>query len=400
MAMVHHQQAEAGAGASVVFDAARLSGQSDIPSQFLWPAEESPTPEAAAEELWVPLIDLSGGAGDEAVVRQVGAACEAHGFFQVVNHGISPALLAEAHRCMDAFFTLPLAEKQRAQRRHGESCGYASSFTGRFASKLPWKETMSFRWKETITLQEQEQQQQVLLLKDKKQDEQQQHQQQDDEQQQQDEQVSRYFVDTLGESYRPLGDVYGRYCSEMSRLSLDIMEVLGSSLGVGRAHFRRFFEGHDSMMRLNYYPPCQRPYETLGTGPHCDPTSLTILHQDDVGGLQVFAAGRWRSIRPRAGALVVNIGDTFMALSNARYRSCLHRAVVNTRLPRRSLAFFLCPDMDKIVTPPPELVDADHPRAYPDFTWRALLDFTMTHYRADMRTLQAFAQWLRSTNTN
>ena len=106
--------------------------------------------------------------------------------------------------------------------------------------------------------------------------------------------------------------MYQDYCEAMSRLSLVIMEVLGMSLGVGRRHFGDFFEGNDSIMRLNYYPPCQKPDLTLGTGPHCDPTSLTILHQDDVGGLQVFTGGKWRTISPRTSAFVVNIGDTFM----------------------------------------------------------------------------------------
>jgi gibberellin-44 dioxygenase len=129
------------------FDASRLSCRTDIPQQFIWPEDESPTPDAA-EELHVPLIDLSGDPGE--VVRQVGAACELRGFFQVVNHGIDQELLAEAHRCMDTFFTLPLPEKHRAQRLQGESCGYASSFTGRFASKLPWKETLSFRSSSTF----------------------------------------------------------------------------------------------------------------------------------------------------------------------------------------------------------------------------------------------------------
>lgn len=107
--------------------------------------------------------------------------------------------------------------------------------------------------------------------------------------------------------------MYQDYCEAMSKLSLEIMEVLGMSLGVGKAHFRDFFHGNESIMRLNYYPPCQKPELTLGTGPHCDPTSLTILHQDDVGGLQVFTDGRWRTIRPTTDAFVVNIGDTFMA---------------------------------------------------------------------------------------
>ncbi|KAI4320048.1 hypothetical protein MLD38_033570 [Melastoma candidum] len=97
------------------------------------------------------------------------------------------------------------------------------------------------------------------------------------------------------------------------------------SLGVGRTCFREFFEGNNSIMRLNYYPTCQKPDLTLGTGPHCDPTSLTILHQDQVGGLEVFVDEQWHSVSPNFDAFVVNIGDTFMALSNGIYKSCLHR---------------------------------------------------------------------------
>lgn len=84
------------------------------------------------------------------------------------------------------------------------------------------------------------------------------------------------------------------------------------SLGIGQSYFRDFYEENDSIMRLNYYPPCQKPDQTLGTGPHCDPTSLTILHQDNVGGLEVFVDEKWHSIAPCSEAFVVNIGDTFM----------------------------------------------------------------------------------------
>lgn len=107
-------------------------------------------------------------------------------------------------------------------------------------------------------------------------------------------------------------EVYQDYCNAMSNLSLEIMELLGMSLGVSRRHFKHFFEENESIMRLNYYPMCQRPDQTLGTGPHCDPTSLTILHQDQVAGLQVLVDEEWRTIRPNTDAFVVNIGDTFM----------------------------------------------------------------------------------------
>lgn len=106
--------------------------------------------------------------------------------------------------------------------------------------------------------------------------------------------------------------VYQEYTEAMSNLSLKIMELLGMSLGIKRSHFKEFFEDNESIFRLNYYPKCKQPDVVLVTGPHCDKTSLTILQQDQVSGLQVFVDNQWQSIPPNPQALVVNIGDTFM----------------------------------------------------------------------------------------
>ncbi|PIN24445.1 Iron/ascorbate family oxidoreductase [Handroanthus impetiginosus] len=349
----------------LIFDAPMFLHRSHIPSQFIWPDHEKPR--LNPPELHVPLVDLGGFlAGDPTssarAAELVGQACLKHGFFLVANHGVDARLVADAHRYMDDFFEKPLEEKQRAQRKLGEHCGYASSFIGRFSSKLPWKETLSFEYSAERGSSH--------IVED-------------------------YFCNTLGQDSAHLGKVYQDYCSAMCTLSIGIMELLAMSLGIPRTHFKEFFEENESIMRLNYYPPCQKPDQTLGTGPHCDPTSLTILHQDNTGGLQVFVDEEWHSIRPNFNSFVVNIGDTFMALSNGRYKSCLHRAVVNSKCPRKSLAFFLCPKKDKVVCPPLELVDSNNPRIYPDFTWPTLLEFTQKHYRADMNTLQTFSNWLQ-----
>ena len=93
-----------------------------------------------------------------------------------------------------------------------------------------------------------------------------------------------------------------------------IVELLAVSLGVDRVQLRQIFEESNSLMRCNYYPPCKNPNLTLGTGPHCDPNSITILHQDHVGGLEVFSDNKWRLVKPRPNALVINIGDTFTVI--------------------------------------------------------------------------------------
>ncbi|XP_028114429.1 gibberellin 20 oxidase 1-like, partial [Camellia sinensis] len=237
--------------------------------------------------LIVPPIDLGAFLSNDphavsTATRLVNEACKKHGFFLVINHGVSKELINEAHKNMDLFFDMPLKEKQKAQRKVGDYPGYASSFTSRYFSKLPWKKTLSFRYCDDGGSSNV---------------------------------VEEYLASTMGEDFRQFGKVYQDYCEAMNTL----MELLGVSLGVGPTHLREFFEGNESIMRLNNYPPC--PHGTLGTGPHRDPNSLTILHQDNVGGLQVFVDQQWHSILPNSQAFVVNIGDTFISLNHGGFKN-------------------------------------------------------------------------------
>ncbi|MCL7033987.1 hypothetical protein MKW94_013139 [Papaver nudicaule] len=340
----------------IVFDSSVLQHEKDIPSQFLWPDNEKPS--SNAPELPVPLIDIGGFLSSDPKASMeasnlVGEACEKHGFFLVINHGIDSKLIEEAHIFMDTFFGLPLIEKQKAQRMVGEHYGYASSFTGRFTTKLPWKETLSLRF---TPREEDDEFSDTKIVQD-------------------------YMIQKMGETFRDFGKVYQEYCESMNVLALGIMELLGLSLGVGRKHFKEFFQRNDSIMRLNYYPICQKPDLTLGTGPNCDPTSLTILHQDDVSGLQVCVDGEWCNVTPNSRAFVVNIGDTFMVSIGSHW------------------PFFYLLTNKKIVAPPKGLINKESPRMYPDFTWESLLAFTQKHYRSDEHTLNAFSCWIQQKNS-
>ncbi|KAL1203853.1 Gibberellin 20 oxidase 3 [Cardamine amara subsp. amara] len=134
------------------FDAKVINQQpNNIPIEFIWPDKDKPS--TAVKELQVPIIDIAGFlSGQDHHVsasqasRLVSEAAKIHGFFLLTNHGIHEGILARAYKCMDTFFNLPAADKQKAKREWGEISGYADSFVGRFNSELPWKETLSFRF--------------------------------------------------------------------------------------------------------------------------------------------------------------------------------------------------------------------------------------------------------------
>lgn len=67
-------------------------------------------------------------------------------------------------------------------------------------------------------------------------------------------------------------------------------------------------------IRLNRYPPCPLASEVHGLMPHTDSAFLTILHQDQVRGLQMLKDGKWIAVKPNPDALIIIIGDLFQVI--------------------------------------------------------------------------------------
>lgn len=105
-----------------------------------------------------------------------------------------------------------------------------------------------------------------------------------------------------------------QYGGEMEKLAYKLLELIAVSLGLERDRLKGFFKDEEealTFIRLNHYPPCPIPDRPLGVGRHRDDGTLTILAQDDVGGLEVKrkADGEWVAVKPMPNAYVINVGD-------------------------------------------------------------------------------------------
>jgi len=164
------------------------------------------------------------------------------------------------------------------------------------------------------------------------------------------------------------------YAEAVEKLSFRLLELISRSLGLPSGYFNSKFEEHTSFVRLNHYSPCPMPELALGVGRHKDGGVLTVLAQDEVGGLQVRRKdGEWIGVKPIPDSFVVNVGDCIQVWSNDKYESVEHRVVVNDKKERFSFPFFLNPSLSVMVGPVPELVNEENPPRYKEYNWGMFL---------------------------
>ncbi|KAL2330302.1 hypothetical protein Fmac_017883 [Flemingia macrophylla] len=180
--------------------------------------------------------------------------------------------------------------------------------------------------------------------------------------------------------------VIQEYCSKMEVLSKRIIKIVLMGLGEGiekKFYDSEFKKCHGYLRINNYSAPGIMEYDQVeGLGMHTDMSCITILHQDEIGGLQVRSSeGEWIDICPSEGTLVVNIGDMLQAWSNDKLRSSEHRVVLKHNVNRFSLAFFWCFEDDKVVLAPDEVVGEGNKRKYKPFVCLDYLKFRENNER-------------------
>jgi len=298
----------------------------------------------------VPTVDI---AKPTAVsLEALDAACRDHGFFLLAGHGLDD-LIERTWDQTRRFFAQPIARKRRVVRSEDNALGYYDrELTKR---RRDHKEVFDFmqpggpagaernRWPDDL----------------------------------------EGFRETMAEFF----DAFGRLSSETMAL---VHRVLGLPDSVIATH-----DGSPavSTVRLNHYPVGDPvPTEERGDlaalgdvalGHHTDPGVITLLLQDDRGGLQTETrSGEWIDVPPERGTIVVNLADCVQVWTNDRYRAAVHRVVPMTTGDRYSIPYFFNPDVEAVIEPIPAL--CSEPPRYRPFTWREFILARINDNYADL----------------
>ncbi|KAM0057580.1 Naringenin,2-oxoglutarate 3-dioxygenase [Helianthus debilis subsp. tardiflorus] len=240
-------------------------------------------------------------------------ACEDWGIFQVVDHGVDTKLLSEMTRLAREFFELPTEEKLRFDMTGGKKGGFIVSSHLQGEAVQDWREIVTY-FSYPIKARD----------------------------------YSRW-PDTPKE-WRAVTE---KYSEELMGLACKLLEVLSEAMGLEKEALTKACVDMDQKVVVNYYPKCPQPDLTLGLKRHTDPGTITLLLQDQVGGLQATRDGgnTWITVEPVESAFVVNLGDHGHYLSNGRFKNADHQAVVNSNTSRLSIATFQNPAPEAIVYP-------------------------------------------------
>ncbi|XP_073064315.1 gibberellin 20-oxidase-like protein [Primulina eburnea] len=264
-------------------------------------------------------------------------ACKEWGFFHITNHGISKELYTKLRFLSSQIFNLPLEVKQKA----GPSSDIRT-YTPHFIAS-PFFESLRVSGPDFFGSA----------------------------------QVSSEAL--LNQPDSEFCEILTEYGSRMTFLSETILEMVIKSLGSDLdTKFLSEFKSCHGYLRINNYSPpnCTEEQETEGLGMHTDMSCITIVYQDDHGGLQVRSKeGKWMDINPHRDTLVVNIGDLMEAWSNGKFRSSEHRVILKQNVRRFSIAFFWCFEDEKTISAPHEIVGEGNLRLYKPFLCTDYLRF-------------------------
>ncbi|KAG5558601.1 hypothetical protein RHGRI_008523 [Rhododendron griersonianum] len=289
----------------------------------------------------LPLFDISQPISATSL-SSLSLACKEWGFFRIINHGVSKDLYSRLYTVSNHIFSLPSELKLKL----GPS-STLKTYTPHFIAS-PFFESLLVSGPDFSA-------------------------------------SAQSSSEVLNQSSSEFSEILREYGNRMTNLSKSIIQIVLMCLG---EDFERKFECEftncHGYLRINNYSPleCMNHKELEGLGMHTDMSCVTIVYQDQIGGLQVRSKeGNWLDINPCDDTLVVNIGDLMQAWSNGKLRSSEHRVVLKQPVNRFSLAFFWCFEDEKLILAPEEVVGERNLRVYKPFVCADYMKFRQNSER-------------------
>lgn len=303
----------------------------ELPAQFIRLAHERPHNTKPIEGVEVPVISMS--QPRDTIVQEISKASTEWGVFLITDHGIPNSLIQNVQKAGQEFFELPQEEKEAYANdpSKGKFEGYGTKMTKNKDDKVEWLDYFFHHMAPP----------------------------------------SKVNYDVWPKKPSFYREVTEEYNKEIQRITDNLLELLSMGLGLNEKKLKSSLEGDEIEieMKINMYPPCPQPELALGVEPHTDMSALTVLVPNDVPGLQVLKDGDWVVVNYIPNALFVHIGDQLEVLSNGKYKSVLHRSVVNMERMRMSWAVFITPPHEALIGPLPELLDDQNPAKYSTKTY-------------------------------
>ncbi|KAL0750700.1 hypothetical protein Bca101_032703 [Brassica carinata] len=161
------------------------------------------------------------------------------------------------------------------------------------------------------------------------------------------------YYDQGGEIRRVLIEEYGRHITRIAVSAL--FEAIAQALNLELSGDQRseLLSESTGLIRVYRYPQSssvEAEGEALGMEVHTDSSVISILKEDETGGLEIMKGEEWLRVKPVADTLIINLGDMMKAISDDEYKSVKHRVKKKDRTrERHSVCYFVSPQRDCVI---------------------------------------------------
>jgi isopenicillin N synthase-like dioxygenase len=271
-----------------------------------------------------PLLQPSAACSE--VASQIGQACRRFGFFYITNHGVSEILQQQLETSARQFFGQPTAIKSAISMERG-----GRAWRGYFPVGAELTSGQPDR-KEGLYFGAELDARHPLVQAG----------------------TPLHGPNLFPERVPELRPAVLEYLAAMTQLGHTLLRGIALSLGLPDNYFAARYTGDPLILfRIFNYPAEGQPESSWGVGEHTDYGLLTILKQDETGGLQVKTPAGWLNAPPLPNTFVCNLGDMLDRLTGGLYCSTPHRVRNVIGRDRLSFPFFFDPNFHAEIEPLP-----------------------------------------------